>query len=76
MGKERRDEATHRARPIRNFLYTVYSLINAVAFTVFFYTLYLAVRTPRDTAVMIACGAVVALGLFVGILKPTFSKRR
>lgn len=76
MGKERRDEAAHKARPIRNFLYTVYSLINAVAFTAFFYTLYLAVRTPRDTAVMITCGVVVALGLFAGILRPTFTKRR
>lgn len=76
MKKENRGETTHRARPIRNFLYTVYSLVNAVAFTAFFYCLYLAVRTPRDTAVMIVCGVVAALGLFFGILKPTFSKKR
>ena len=76
MGKEKHSEKTHRARPLRNFLYTVYSLLNALAFASFFFHLYLVERTPLDTGVMILCGAVVALGLFFGILKPLFSKRR
>lgn len=76
MAKEQHGETTHRARPVRNFFYTVYSLINAVAFTLFFYHLYLVERSLLDTGVMIVCGAVVALGAFVGILKPLFSKKR
>ena len=76
MGKEKRNETTHRTKPLRNFFYTVYSLLNALAFTSFFYHLYLAERTARDTGVMIVCGAVAVLGLFVGILKPLLSKKR
>ena len=76
MGKEKRSETTHKARPLRNFFYTVYSLLNALAFTSFFYHLYLVQRTPRDTGVMIVCGAIAALGFLVGILKPLFARKR
>lgn len=65
---------THPAHPFRNFLYTLYSLLNAAAFTLFFYLLFMAERPANGTLVMIACGALVALGLFFGVLKPLFHK--
>ncbi|MBO5652923.1 MAG: hypothetical protein J6S44_01760 [Clostridia bacterium] len=75
MGRHN-SETTHRSHPFRNLIYTVYSLLNAMAFTCFFYYLYSVERSAADNCSMIVCGAVAALGLFVGILKPLFSKKR
>ena len=74
MARKRTNNGSHAVRPIRNFFYAIYSLLNAVAFTSFFYHLYLVDRSGTDTAVMIASGAVAVIGLFVGVLKPLFSK--
>ncbi len=74
MFKRNNRERSHGEKPFRNFLYTVYSLLNAVAFTVFFYNLYQVERSLIDVGTMIVCGAVAVLGIVVGILRPLFSK--
>ena len=65
----------HRAHPVRNFFYTLYSLLNAFAFVFFFYVLY-AVNFPMPMLHLIAAGAIVLVGLIVGVLRPLFRRRR
>ena len=65
----------HRAHPVRNFFYTLYSLLNAAAFVGFFYALY-APNFPMRTMHLVVTGAVVLVGLLVGILGPLFRRRR
>ena len=74
MARKRNKSGSHAAKPVRNFFYAVYSLINAAAFTSFFYHLYLVGRTSTDTWVMILSGAIAVIGLVVGVIKPLFSK--
>ena len=74
MARRNQSGGTHAAKPFRNFLYAIYSLINALAFTLFFHHLFLVERSATDLAVMIACGAVAVVGAVIGILKPLFSK--
>lgn len=75
MANRKTGGGSHAEKPFRNFLYAIYSLLNAAAFTVFFYLLYAVERSSLQTMVMIACGAVAVLGFFVGILRPLFLKR-
>ena len=65
----------HPAHPVRNFFYTLYSLLNALAFVAFFYALYNA-ELPSRGIVLGASGALLACALFFGILRPAFRKGR
>ena len=68
-------EREHRAHPVRNFFYVIYSLFNLLAFLGFFYALY-AVSLPLRTVYLIVTGAVLVLALFVGVFRPLFRKGR
>lgn len=76
MAKRNSGSGTHADKPFRNFLYAIYSLLNAAAFTVFFYLLYAVERTTVHTAVMIGCGAVAVIGFFMGVIRPLFTRSR
>ncbi len=65
----------HPSHPVRNFFYTLYSLFNILAFLAFFYALY-AVSLPSRTLLLIGTGAVIALGLFFGVIRPIFRAKR
>ena len=68
-------EAEHRAHPVRNFFYVLYSVLNIAAFAVFFYVLYTP-TLPMRTLLLILTAALTALALFVGALRPFFRARR
>ena len=76
MARRNSGSGAHADKPFRNFLYAIYSLLNAAAFTAFFYLLYAVERTTTHTAVMIGCGAIVAIGLFMGVIRPLFTRSR
>ena len=69
------NENEHRAHPVRNFFYVLYSFINLAAFLGFFYGFY-AISMPKRTWLLIATGAVLVCALFFGALYPLFRSRR
>ena len=65
----------HRAHPVRNFFYILYSLLNILAFVGFFYALYsigLSVRIP----VLVLTGVLLALALAMGVVRPLLRAKR
>ena len=68
-------ENEHRAHPVRNFFYVLYSFLNIVAFVGFFYALY-SVTLPMRTLVLILTGVVLVLALAMRVLRPLFRARR
>ncbi len=68
-------ENEHRAHPVRNFFYTLYSLLNILAFVGFFYALADEALSFR-LAVLVLTGALLALALFVGVFRPVLRARR
>ena len=69
------NENRHPAHPVRNFFYTLYSLLNILAFFGFFYALY-AVSLPMRAVFLITTGAVIAVGLIFGVLRPILRLKR
>ena len=65
----------HPAHPVRNFFYTLYSILNALAFVVFFYALY-SVSLPMRAVVLCVSGALVVCALVFGMLRPLLRARR
>ena len=68
-------ETEHRAHPVRNFFYVLYSFLNILAFVVFFYLLY-NVELPMRTLLLVLTGAILALALFAGVVRPLWRARR
>ena len=68
------DETQGHGGAFRSFLYCIYALFNAVAFTAFFYFLFLPVKQPTDYLCCIGTGAFVLLGFFAGVLRPLFHR--
>ncbi len=60
---QKRPESDHPAHPFRNFLYFIYTLINALAFCLafFFYA-------RAEILYVIPCAAVVAVAVVVGLV--------
>ena len=67
-------ETEHRAHPVRNFFYVLYSVLNIVAFALFFYALY-SVEMPMRMLSLILTAAFLVLALFVGVLRPLIRAR-
>ena len=65
----------HPAHPVRNFFYTLYSILNALAFVVFFYALYSA-TLPMRVIVLCVSGALVACALAFGAIRPLLRAKR
>ncbi len=74
MRYEANKREEHRQRPVRNFFYTLYSLLNAAAFSAFFYLLFTEERQGEQTALMIGAGILVAFGVIFGIIRPLLRK--
>lgn len=68
-------ETEHRTHPVRNFFYVLYSILNAIAFVGFFYALYTA-SMPMRTLALALTGALLALALVVGVLRPVLRVQR
>lgn len=68
-------ENEHRAHPVRNFFYVIYSIINLAAFVGFFYAL-ASVSLPLRSVVLIVTGAVLALGVSVGVVRPLCRRKK
>ncbi|MBE6568243.1 MAG: hypothetical protein E7657_06265 [Ruminococcaceae bacterium] len=68
-------ETEHRAHPVRNFFYVLYSFLNIIAFVGFFYALY-SVTLPMRTLILILTGIILALALAMGVIRPLFRARR
>ena len=69
------NEKQHPAHPVRNFFYTLYSLVNIFAFAAFFYALY-APTLPSRIAVLIGTGVLVMLGIAFGVIRPMCRAKR
>ena len=65
----------HREHPARNFFYALYSVTNIFAFAVFFFALYKESLTAR-IPIMIVAGALLALALYVGVIRPLARRKR
>lgn len=72
MKKQSKDAvaSTHRRHPVRNFLYLLYTVFNAVCFCCLFYAL-----AKGEIIWAIAVGAAVAVALLLGIVNELFVKR-
>ena len=68
-------EQQHASHPVRNFFYTLYSLLNVFAFAAFFYALY-AKALPMRTPVLIVTGALVVIGIALGWIRPMLRAKR
>ena len=71
MRREQRNAQTHRRHPVRNFLYFLYTLLNAFAFGTLFYAL-----EKGDVTLAVGAGAVVAIAVLVGVVDAVLPKRR
>ena len=68
-GRTAQKAGNHREHPVRNFFYVLYSVTNIFAFAVFFFALYRDSLTAR-IPIMIVAGALLALALCVGVIRP------
>lgn len=68
-------ENEHRAHPVRNFFYTVFSLLNIFSFVAFFYAL-ADKALPFRFALLIGAGALTVLALLFGVLRPLLRTKR
>lgn len=64
----------HREHPVRNFFYVLYSVVNIVAFLGFFCALYVDGMTAR-IPILIATGALLAVALFTGVVRPLMRRK-
>ena len=64
-------ENGHRAHPVRNFFYTLYSLLNIFAFATFFCAL-AQKDLPLRPMLLVVAGTFILLALFFGVLRPLF----
>lgn len=64
----------HPAHPVRNFLYAIWSLVNALAFAGFFFAL--ATRTlPYRPTVILGCATLMVIGAVFGFFRPLLKRR-
>ena len=61
----------HKNKPVRNFFYAFFCVIESFAFIGFWYTWYFE-KTPYRMAILVACAAIIILAVFFGIFKPIF----
>lgn len=66
---------THPAHPVRNFFYTLYSLVNLAAFIGFFYAIAVPALPSRFLCIVLSA-AVLALALTVGVFLPLRRAKR
>lgn len=68
------NQSEHRAHPVRNFFYVLYSLFNLAAFLCFFYALY-AITLPMRVIFLIVTGAVLVFAFCFCVVRPILSSR-
>ena len=65
----------HGAHPVRNFFYTLYSLLNLLAFVGFFFAFY-AIGFPMRRMSLVVTGAILLFALIFGVLRPLARRKR
>lgn len=68
-----RQENTHPTHPVRNFFYTLWSLLNLIAFLALFYALSMADSSLR-LPLLVGAGAVLLVALIFGFFRPLLKK--
>lgn len=69
--KAYKEESSHEAHPVRNFLYLLYTFLNAAAFVGLFYG-----ETVGLRAVSLPSLALLVLALFVGVIDAMKKRKR
>ena len=68
-----RQENTHPTHPVRNFFYTLWSLVNLCAFLVLFYALGMA-GSPLRIPLLLGAGGVLLIARVFGFFRPLIKR--
>ncbi len=69
----KKQESTHPAHPVRNFFYTLWSLLNLASFLVLFYALSME-ASPLRIPLLLGAGGVLLIALAFGFFRPLIKR--